>query len=57
MLDRVKLGNTLLTCDQGNFNQITAWSRDRILVAVVRNMCVTTVSPARLLSVIVMYIN
>ena len=24
MLPRVKLGNTLLACDQGNFNQITA---------------------------------
>ena len=24
MLGRVKLDNTLLTCDKGNFNQITA---------------------------------
>ena len=27
MLGRVKLDNTPLTCDQGNFNQIAAWSR------------------------------
>ena len=25
--------NILLTCDQGNFNQIVAWSRNRTLVA------------------------
>ena len=42
---RVKLDNTLLTCDQGNFNQITARSRNRTLVTVVRDMCTTTVPP------------
>ena len=46
MLGRVKLGNTLLTCDQGNFNQITARSRNRTLVTVVRDMYTTTVPPA-----------
>ena len=30
---RVKLDNTLLTCNQGNLNQITARSRNRALVA------------------------
>ena len=29
MLGRLKLDNTLLTCDQGNFNEITARSRNR----------------------------
>ena len=42
MLGGVKLDNTLLTCDKGNFNQITAWSRNRTLVTVVRDMCTTT---------------
>ena len=46
MFGRVKLDNTLLTCDQGNFNQITPRSRNRILVTVVRDTCTTTVSPA-----------
>ena len=32
MLGKVKLDNTLLTFDQGNFNQITARSRNRTLV-------------------------
>ena len=31
-LGKVKLDNTLFTCDQGNFNQITARSRNRTLV-------------------------
>ena len=44
-LGRVKLDNTLLTCDEGNFNQITARSRNRTLVTVVRGTCSTTVSP------------
>ena len=46
MLGRVKLDNTLLTCDKGNFHQITARTRNRSLVTVVRNKCTTTVPPA-----------
>ena len=46
MLGRVKLGNTLLTCDQGNFNQITARGRNRTLVTAVKDTCTTTVPPA-----------
>ena len=46
MLGGVKLDNTLLTCDQGNFNQITTRLRNRTLVTVVRDMCTTTVLPA-----------
>ena len=46
MLGRVKLDITLLTCDQGNFNQISARSRNRTLVTVVRGTCTTTVPPA-----------
>ena len=46
MLGRVKLDNTLLECDQGNFSQITAQSWDQTLVTVVRNTCTTTVPPA-----------
>ena len=46
MLGRVKLNITLLTCDQGNFNQITAWSRNRTLVTGVRDTCTTPVPPA-----------
>ena len=38
MLGRVKLDDTLLTCDQGNFNQITARSRNGILVTLVRHV-------------------
>ena len=45
MLGRVKLDNTLLTFDHGNFNQITAWSRNQTLVIVVRDTCSTTVPP------------
>ena len=45
MLGRVKLDYTLLTRDQGNFNQITAKSRKRTLVTVVRDTRTTTVSP------------
>ena len=41
-----KLNNTLLTCDQGNFNQATARSQNRIQVTVVRDTCTTTVPPA-----------
>ena len=44
-LGRVKLENTLLTCDKGNFNQIAALSRNRTLVTVVRDTCTTTVPP------------
>ena len=46
MLGGVNIDKTLLTCDQGNFNEITAWSRNRILVTVVRGKCTTTVPPA-----------
>ena len=46
MLGRVTLDNTLLTCDKGNFNQITAGSRNRILVTVVRDTCTTTLPQA-----------
>ena len=46
MLGGVKLDSTLLTCDQGNFNQITARSWNQTLVTVVRHMhyhhCVTS---------------
>ena len=44
----VKLDNTLPTCDQGNFNQITTRSRNRTLVTVVRDTCTTTVTPTPL---------
>ena len=47
MLGRAKLDNTLLTCDQSNFNQITARCRNRTLVTVVRDTSTTTVPPAR----------
>ena len=46
MFGRVKLDNNLLTCNQGNFNQITARSRNRTLVTVVRDTCTSTVPPA-----------
>ena len=46
ILGKVKLDNTLLTCDQGNFNQITAQSQNRTLVTVMRETCTTTVPPA-----------
>ena len=46
MLGRVRLDNTLLTWDQGNFNQIAARSRNRILVTVARDICTATVPPA-----------
>ena len=48
MLGGVKLDNTLLTCDQSNFNQITARSMNQTLLTVVRDMCTTTVPPAPL---------
>ena len=46
MLGRVKLDNTLLTCNKGNFYQITRWSRIQALVTMVRDTCSTTVPPA-----------
>ena len=46
MLGRVKLENILLTCDQGNFNQITERSKNRTLVTVVRDKCTINVSLA-----------
>ena len=45
VLGRDKLDNTLLTCDQGNFNQITAQSRNRTQVTEVRDTCTNTVPP------------
>ena len=53
MLGRVKLENSFLTCDQGNFNQITARSHNWILVTVVRDRCSTTVLLAPLVSHVV----
>ena len=44
MLGRVKLDNTLLTCDKGNFNHIPAQSRNRTLVTAVRDTCTCTPS-------------
>ena len=35
----VKLDTTLLKRDQGNYNQITAWNRNRTFVTVVRDTC------------------
>ena len=43
LLGRVKLDNTLHTCDQGKFKQITARSRNPTPVTVVRDLCTTTV--------------
>ena len=48
MLGRVKVDNTFLTCDKGNFNQITARSRNRARVTVVRDTCTAIVSPVSL---------
>ena len=45
VLGGVKLDNTLLTCDQGNFNQMIAWSRNGTLVTVLRDTCTTTLLP------------
>ena len=45
MLGRVKLDNTLLTCDQGNFDLTTAQSQKRSLVTDVKDMHPTTVPP------------
>ena len=50
MLGRDKLDNTLLTCDQGNFNQIIPRSRNRTLITVVRDTCTTTVPPVVIFS-------
>ena len=44
MLGRVKLDNTLLTCDQGNFNQTTSQRRNQTVVTVVRDTC-TIIEP------------
>ena len=41
MFGRVKLDNTLLTCDKGNFNQITAKSQNRTPVVI--HLCSSTV--------------
>ena len=46
VLGRIKLNNTLLTCEQGNFNQVIARSRNLIPVTVVRDTCTTTVPPS-----------
>ena len=45
---------TLLTCDQGNFNHVTARSRNRTIVTVVRDTCTTTVASAPPLQAIYM---
>ena len=45
MLGRDTLESTLLTCDQDNFDQITARSWNRTLVSVVRDTCNTTGLP------------
>ena len=49
-LGKVRLHNIYLTRDQGNFNQVTTWSRNRTLVTVVTDTCTTTVPPAPLMS-------
>ena len=46
MVGRVRLDNTLLKCDKGNFNQVTARSQNQILVIVMRDMCTATVLAA-----------
>ena len=46
MLSGDKQDNTLLTCNQGNFNQTTARSWNQTLVIVVRHACAITVTPA-----------
>ena len=46
MLGRVKMNNTLLTYDKGNFNQMTARSWNRTVVTMVRDTSTTTVPPA-----------
>ena len=46
MLGIDKLDNTLLTCDQDNFSQITSPSRNRTRVTVVRDTCTAIVPPA-----------
>ena len=45
VLGRVKRDNTFLTCNQGNFNLITARNWNQTLVTMVRDMCTTTVPP------------
>ena len=45
MPGRVKLDNTLLTCNQGNFNQITARRQNRTLFTAVRDTCTIAVPP------------
>ena len=46
VVGRVELDSTLPTCEQGNFSQVTARNRNRILVTVVRDTRPTTVPPA-----------
>ena len=48
MFGRDKLDNILLTCDQGNFNQITECCRNRTPITLVKDTCTTTVPPAPL---------
>ena len=57
MRGRIKLDNTVLTCDQDNFNQITIRSRNRTRVKVVRDTCTITVPLATMLSQISMSLN
>lgn len=48
MFGRVQLHRTLLTGDQDNFNQTTAWRRNGTLVRIVRDTYTTTGSPRHL---------
>ena len=50
MPGRVKLDNTLLTCDQGNFNQITARSRYQKLFTEVKERYASTLPTPRLIN-------
>ena len=45
MLGKDKLDNTLFTCDQGYFNQITTRSRNLTLVTMVKDTFATSVPP------------
>ena len=51
MFGRVKLDNTLLTCDQANFNHIIARSWNLTRVTVVKDTCTTTVPPVPVVSI------
>ena len=57
MLRRVKLDNTLLTYNQGNFKQATAWIPNQTLVTEVRETCTSTVPPVSLVNPLTAVIN